>query len=38
MSEITTFPTPNTKSTEIDITMDALSCAVMANAEQIPKT
>ena len=36
--EITTFPTLNTNNTAIDITIDASSSAVIANAEQIPNT
>ena len=38
IKEITTLPTPSTKSTEIDITIEAFSSAVIANAEQIPNT
>ncbi|GAK90361.1 hypothetical protein JCM19297_2373 [Nonlabens ulvanivorans] len=35
IKEITTLPTPSTKSTEIDITIDAFNSAVIARAEQI---
>ena len=38
INEITTFPTPKTNSTEIDITIDAFNSAVIAKAEQIPNT
>ncbi|CAI8196158.1 MAG: Uncharacterised protein [Flavobacteriaceae bacterium] len=38
MSEITTFPRPNTKITDTAITIDGFNCAVMAKAEQIPNT
>jgi len=38
ISEIITFPNPKTNNTDIDITIDALSCAVIASALQIPST
>ena len=38
INEITTFPSPKTNNTETDITIDACSSAVIANAEQIPNT
>ena len=38
ISEITTLPTANTKTTAKAITIDAFNCAVIANAEQIPNT
>jgi hypothetical protein len=38
IKEITTLPMPNTNSTDIDITIEASSSAVIANAEHIPST
>ena len=38
INEITTFPAPITKITEIDITIEAFSSAVIAKAEHIPNT
>ena len=35
---MTTFPTPITNNTETDITTEASSSAVIARAEQIPRT
>src|SRR5690606_7751634 len=36
--EITTLPTPMTKSTDMAMTTDAFNSAVMAKSEQIPNT
>ena len=38
ISEITTLPRPRTNITETAITIDGFNCAVIASAEQIPKT
>jgi len=38
INEMTTLPTPITKRTEIDITIDAFNSAVIAKAEHIPNT
>ena len=38
IKEITTFPKPNTNSTDTAITIEAFNSAVIAKAEQIPST